>query len=308
MLGAIEKVIVPSLAPVSKHPHIDTATCCQLHYLFWQLILPVPDNASASGSGKDEVASEHGTVAENPLVQLFDDAMSLLPPAANDASIGNGLCNMPSVEPSPALPPPLPVVQEQLLRQRQKLLLDFAAINKPPAAEPMQPSMHVMLDPSSQIFCNKLHIEKPEGVISDAIDSAMVPAANADGYPDDGTLPEDTDLVAGLDAQPLLETIINDMLEDKSLWLFGLLLSKFAANVGTDLTDVESTALVLHETVEVLMLPEASICSIVCNQAAKFADMLDMDDIETNRDLAAACKSLKALDHNLLHYRVITYR
>ncbi|KAJ2796560.1 Integrator complex subunit 3, partial [Coemansia guatemalensis] len=96
MLGSVEKGFVPSLAPVCEHPRIDTATRHQLHHLFPQLVPPVSDNVPACDSGEDEVAGDYGAISEDPLAQLFDDAMPL-PPPANDAGIGSRLSNTPSV-------------------------------------------------------------------------------------------------------------------------------------------------------------------------------------------------------------------
>ncbi|KAJ2806508.1 hypothetical protein H4R20_001659, partial [Coemansia guatemalensis] len=67
------------------------------------------------------------------------------------------------------------------------------------------------------MFHDKLYIKEPRNVENDAADSTTVPAANEDGYTDDGTLPDDVELAAASDTQPLLEISLNDALEDKSL-------------------------------------------------------------------------------------------
>ncbi|KAJ2808480.1 hypothetical protein H4R20_000868 [Coemansia guatemalensis] len=302
MLGAVEKGVVPSLAPVCEHPRIVTATRRQLHHLFPQLVPPIPDNVPAGDSGEDEVAGEPGAISEDPLAQLFDDATPLPPPAVNDSSIGNGLGKMSSVEPPPAPPPLPPAVQEQPPRQRQRSLPGLAAVTKPPAAKPMQPSAPVILDPVSRMFHDELYIEEPRSMENDAVDGATAPAANEVGYTDEGTPPEDVELVAEDDAQPLLETPLNDALEDKSLWLFGSSLSNFASHVGSDPPDMESAASALREIVEVFAQSEAPIRSVARILAAMFGDTLDMEDVETNRDLAAAGEPSETLDHDLLHY------
>ncbi|KAJ2796559.1 hypothetical protein H4R20_005494 [Coemansia guatemalensis] len=73
-------------------------------------------------------------------------------------------------------------------------------------------------------------------------------------------------------------------------------------NVGSDPLDMESAASVLREIVKVFAQSEDSIHSVVCILAAMFRDMLDVEEVKTNRDLAAAGEPPETLDHDLLHY------
>ncbi|KAJ2077707.1 hypothetical protein H4R24_004972, partial [Coemansia sp. RSA 988] len=301
MLVAVEKGVVPSLAPVCEHPRIDTATRRQLHHLFPQLASPVSDTVPSEVSAENVVADGAGALAEDPLAELLDDSTPLPPlPPAGDVGHGNGLASMSSIEPTTAPTPPVAVQQQQPPKERQRSLPGLAAVSKPPAPKPVQPSAPAVLDPVSRMFHDELYIEEP--IDMDAAGSTTAIAANEDGYPDDGIFPEDTELVAESDEQALLEMSLDEALEDKSLWLFGSSLSNFVEHVGSEPPDTEHAASALREIVEVFAQSEASIRSVARILAAMFADTLDMEDIETNRDLEAAGEPSDTLDHDLLHY------
>ncbi|KAJ2612835.1 hypothetical protein H4S08_002517 [Coemansia sp. RSA 1365] len=299
MLGAVEKGVLPSLTPVCEHPRIDNTTRRQLHHLFPQLVPPVSDTVSAGDSGEDEVSEKSGAVVDHPLEPLLDETKPL-PSSASDVAHKNGTCVLPT-EKLPAPPPP-PIIQQQPPRKVQRSLPGLAAVSKPPATKPAEPSVPVALDPVSRMFHDELYIEEPSDMKKDADDNGTEAAANEDGYADDGTLPEDTELVAEADEQPLLSMSLSEALEDKSLWLFGSSLNNFVSSVTSEPPDTKNAASTLREIAEVFAQSEASIRSVARILAAMFADTLDMEDIETNRDLAAAGEPSESLDHDLLHH------
>ncbi|KAJ2730188.1 hypothetical protein H4R23_003374, partial [Coemansia sp. Cherry 401B] len=111
---------------------------------------------------------------------------------------------------------------------------------------------------------------------------------------------EDVVLVAS--AEPLPEISVEQALEDTSLWLFGSTLQTFVDSVAAAEPDVKQIGGSVKEIVDMFAQSEASISAITRILASIFSDSLDMEDAETNAELAAAGESSDGLEHDLLHY------
>ncbi|KAJ2310487.1 hypothetical protein IWW54_003165 [Coemansia sp. RSA 2705] len=124
----------------------------------------------------------------------------------------------------------------------------------------------------------------------------------SDTTEEDGA-PEDVALVAS--AEPLPEISVERALEDMSLWLFGSTLQTFVDSVAAAEPDVKQIGGSVKEIVYMFVQSEASISAIARILASIFSDSLDMEDVETNAELAAAGESGDGLEHDLLHYILI---
>ncbi|KAJ1839466.1 Integrator complex subunit 3 [Coemansia sp. RSA 2708] len=112
--------------------------------------------------------------------------------------------------------------------------------------------------------------------------------------------PEDAALVAS--AEPLSDISVEQALEDTSLWLFGSTLQTFVDSVAATEPNFKQIGRSVKEIVDMFAQSEASISAITRVLASIFSDSLDMEDAETNAELAAAGESGDGLEHDLLHY------
>ncbi|KAJ2738625.1 hypothetical protein H4R23_001016, partial [Coemansia sp. Cherry 401B] len=159
----------------------------------------------------------------------------------------------------------------------------------------------IALDPVSRMFQEEIGITDfdlaPEGP-ADSINTNGI----SDTTEEDGA-PEDVALVAS--AEPLPEISVERALEDMSLWLFGSTLQTFVDSVAAAEPDVKQIGGSVKEIVYMFVQSEASISAIARILASIFSDSLDMEDVETNAELAAAGESGDGLEHDLLHYILI---
>ncbi|KAJ2309954.1 Integrator complex subunit 3 [Coemansia sp. RSA 2705] len=128
-------------------------------------------------------------------------------------------------------------------------------------------------------------------------------AENTNGVSDttaEGGAPKDAALVAS--AEPLPEISVKQALDDTSLWLFGSTLQTFVDSVAATEPDVKQIGGSVKEIVYMFAQSEASILAITRVLASIFSDSLDMEDVETNAELATAGESSDELEHDLLHY------
>ncbi|KAJ1834050.1 Integrator complex subunit 3, partial [Coemansia sp. RSA 2708] len=140
------------------------------------------------------------------------------------------------------------------------------------------------------------------------VDTELAPeiptdADNTNGISDTtakGGALEDVVLVAS--AEPLPEISVEQALEDTSLWLFGSTLQTFVDSVAAAEPDVKQIGRSVKEIVDMFAQSEASISAIARVLASIFSDLLDMEDVETNAELAMAGESDSGLEHDLLHY------
>ncbi|KAJ2317381.1 hypothetical protein IWW52_003159, partial [Coemansia sp. RSA 2704] len=154
------------------------------------------------------------------------------------------------------------------------------------------------LDPVSRMFQEEFSISDIELASEGPTD-----AENTNGISDtteEGGAPEDAALVAS--AEPLPEISVEQALEDTSLWLFGSTLQTFVDSVAAAEPDVKQIGRSVKEIVDMFAQSEASISAITRVLASIFSDSLDMEDAETNAELAATGESSDGLEHDLLHY------
>ncbi|KAJ1836677.1 hypothetical protein LPJ70_006115 [Coemansia sp. RSA 2708] len=140
-------------------------------------------------------------------------------------------------------------------------------------------------------------------VDADSAPEGPTDAENTDGISHtiaEGSAPEDAALVAS--TEPLPEISVERALEDTSLWLFGSTLQTFVDSVAAAEPDVKQIGGSVKEIVDMFAQSEASISAIARVLASIFSDSLDMEDVETNAELAAAGESGDGLEHDLLHY------
>ncbi|KAJ2311509.1 hypothetical protein IWW52_005114, partial [Coemansia sp. RSA 2704] len=157
------------------------------------------------------------------------------------------------------------------------------------------------LDPVSRMFQEEFGI-----VDADSAPEVPTDAGNTNGVSnmteEDGA-PEDAALVAS--AEPLSDISVEQALEDTSLWLFGSTLQTFVDSVAAAEPDVKQIGRSVKEILDMFAQSEASISAIARVLASIFSDSLDMEDVETNAELAAAGESGDGLEHDLLHYILI---
>ncbi|KAJ1844516.1 Integrator complex subunit 3, partial [Coemansia sp. RSA 2708] len=143
-------------------------------------------------------------------------------------------------------------------------------------------------------------------VDTDSAPEGPTDADNTNGFSDmieEGNALEDAVLVAS--AEPLSKISVEQALKDMSLWLFGSTLQTFVDSIAAAEPDVKQIGRSVKEIVDMFAQSEASISAIACVLASSFSDSLDMEDVETNAELAAAGESSDGLEHDLLHYILI---
>ncbi|KAJ2304395.1 hypothetical protein IWW55_002450 [Coemansia sp. RSA 2706] len=267
MQDAVEKGVIPSIMPIYEHPRIEVDIRQNLYYLFPQLVPPVLEPVPSEASADD------AEPAKNDDAMLLDPT-DMLPPAAVDSEL--------APEPlKPAVELPLPKAAPQ-----------------PARTVSAAPKTSIALDPVSRMF-------QEEFGMSDIALASEGPtdADNTNGISDTtakGGALEDVVLVAS--AEPLPEISVEQALEDTSLWLFGSTLQTFVDSVAAAEPDVKQIGGSVKEIVDMFAQSEASISAITRILASIFSDSLDMEDAETNAELAAAGESSDGLEHDLLHY------
>ncbi|KAJ1847619.1 Integrator complex subunit 3 [Coemansia sp. RSA 2708] len=270
MHNAVEKGVIPSIMPIYKHPRIEVDIRQNLYYLFPQLVPPVPEPAPSEASADDAEPAKDDDA-------MLLDPTDMLPPTA----INSELVPEP---PKPAVELPLPIAAPQ-----------------PARTVSAAPKTSIALDPVSRMFQEEFGI-----VDADSAPEVPTDAGNTNGVSnmteEDGA-PEDAALVAS--AEPLSDISVEQALEDTSLWLFGSTLQTFVDSVAAAEPDVKQIGRSVKEIVDMFAQSEASISAITRVLASIFSDSLDMEDVETNAELAAAGESGDGLEHDLLHYILI---
>ncbi|KAJ2393634.1 Integrator complex subunit 3, partial [Coemansia sp. RSA 2611] len=270
MQDAVEKGVIPSIMPIYEHPRIEVDIRQNLHHLFPQLVPPVPEPAPSEASADDAEPAK-----DNDVMPL--DSADMLPPAAVDSELA-------PEPPKPAVELPLPIAKPQ-------------SIQTVSAA----PKTSIALDPVSRMFQEEIGI-----VDTDSAPEGPTDADNTNGFSDmieEGNALEDAVLVAS--AEPLSKISVEQALKDMSLWLFGSTLQTFVDSIAAAEPDVKQIGRSVKEIVDMFAQSEASISAIACVLASSFSDSLDMEDVETNAELAAAGESSDGLEHDLLHYILI---
>ncbi|KAJ2370432.1 hypothetical protein H4S01_000373 [Coemansia sp. RSA 2610] len=267
MQDAVEKGVIPSIMPIYEHPRIEVVIRQNLYHLFPQLVPPVPEPAPSEASADD------AEPAKNDDAMLLDSA-DMLPPAAVDSELA-------PEPPKPAVELPLPIAAPQSIQTVSAM-----------------PKTSIALDPVSRMFQEEFGI-----VDTELVSEVPTDANNTNGISDmtaEGGALEDAALVAS--AEPLPEISVERTLEDTSLWLFGSTLQTFVDSVAAAEPDVKQIGGLVKEIVDMFVQSEASISAIARVLASIFSDSLDMEDVETNAELAMAGESDSGLEHDLLHY------
>ncbi|KAJ2319400.1 hypothetical protein IWW52_001990 [Coemansia sp. RSA 2704] len=271
MHDAVEKGVILSIMLIYEHPRIEVDIRQNLYHLFPQLVPPVPEPAPSEASADD------AEPAKNDDAMLLDPT-DMLPPAAVNSELA-------PEPPKPAAELPLPIAAPQPIRTISA-----------------SPKTSIALDPALRMFQEEFGIADTELAPEIPTDTG-----NIDGISDmiveDGA-PEDAALVAT--TEPQYEISVEQALEDTSLWLFGSTLQAFVDSVAAAEPDVKQIGGSVKEIVDMFAQSEASISAITRILASIFSDSLDMEDVETNVELALAGESDGGLEHDLLHYILTT--
>ncbi|KAJ2764302.1 Integrator complex subunit 3, partial [Coemansia nantahalensis] len=265
MLDAVEKGVVPSLAPICNHPRLDPAVRRHMQQLFPQLVPPPADPAPGvdSGPGPDaDLALDAGADLALDADLASDAVMDLdsIPPLDDDAAAAAAAAALPADTATTTLQPPSPPPA-------------------PPTAQPI--SQEELLDPVSRMFQDDAAGEGDAENASDTESNAALLALAADD-----------DYAA---------VTLEGALADTSVWLFGPALSEFAANMSSPEPDVEQAARAVREIVDVFAQSDAAVAAVARVLALVFTDALEPEDIETTAALAAAGEPADSLERDLLH-------